>query len=580
MLMDQPTGPTIEINLEAIADNTRQVVDRCQSQGIGIFGVTKASCGSPLVARAMLKNGVAGLGESRLDNVRRLRRGGITCPIMMLRIPSVAEVNDVVRLCDISLNSERLVVEALSEAAVQQGIVHDVIIMMEMGDRREGAEESEIPTLCNLAIKSPGLRLAGIGANFMCASGVLPSIPKLEKLCETAIEIESRFGIELDYVSGGNSSSLPLMLDEPLPDRINQLRVGASILRGENPLTGGTLDGLRDDTFKLGAELIEIKTKPSLPEGETGRDAFGNTPRFEDRGDRVRGIINLGRVDIRPDGLTALEPNIEIMTASSDHLIVDLTGSKRFAVGDRIDFSMDYGALVQAFLSPYVEKTLVQGEAVDQRPTRLRLYACTEVVNLTQTTDFLYRVERLGIDTATGGETELGDLPFWVCVERENSFEAIQDPSFDDRELGLLWLDSNAGPATVFPSESLAFVGLREASPDQVANIKERNILALTMEDVDLIGIREAMRRALYRVTSMSDGFIMVLDASVGRGMEPDDLEAGLSFRECSTAMELVHLSGGLRALALTGLARGVEPRRLKVAYDYLLSALGKRILS
>ena len=99
------------------------------------------------------------------------------------------------------------------------------------------------------------------------------------------------------------------------------------------------------------------------------------------------------------------------------------------------------------------------------------------------------------------------------------------------------------------------------------------------MEDVDLVGIREAMRQALHRVTALTDGFVMVLDASVGRGMEPDDLEAGLSYRECSTAMELVAASGGLKAIALTGFDADARPGPLRAAYGYLSSALGKRIL-
>ena len=79
--------------------------------GVGIFGVVKATCGSPLVARAMLRGGAKGLADSRLDNVQRLRNSGITAPVMMLRIPSVTEAPEVVRLCDISLNSEAAVLE-------------------------------------------------------------------------------------------------------------------------------------------------------------------------------------------------------------------------------------------------------------------------------------------------------------------------------------------------------------------------------------------------------------------------------------------------------------------------------------
>ncbi|HEU0222444.1 MAG TPA: alanine racemase [Paracoccaceae bacterium] len=572
-------APTIAIDLEAIVENTREIVGRCAAQGMAVVGVTKATGGLPLVARAMLRGGAVGLGESRVDNVRRLRRGGISCPIMMLRIPSVTEAPDVVRLCDVSLNSEPAVLGALSRAAEEQGSVHEVILMLEMGDRREGVTAEELMPLCELALRLPGLRLAGLGANFMCASGVLPSIPKLEALCERVEAVEARFGIRLDTVSGGNSANLPLMETARMPARINQLRIGAAILRGENSITGETLPWLRGDAFTLEAELVEIKTKHSLPEGETGRDAFGNRPTFQDRGERVRGIVNLGRVDIRPEGLTARAADAEIVTASSDHLIIDLTGARRFAVGDAVGFDMDYGALVQAFLSPYVEKHLVGREKIAPRPTRLRLFAADALAARPETADFLAEVAEIGLATAIGGTPEPGDLPLWISAERDETWENITEGVPERSELGLLWLDSELGPAAAADPESLALVGLRRVTREEADLVRRRDILALTMEDMDLIGIREAMRRALRRVTALTDGFVLVLDASVGRGMEPDEMEAGLSYRECSTAMELVAASGGLKALALTGLDADASSPALRAAYGYLLSALGKRIL-
>jgi ornithine racemase len=573
-------APSVAIDLEAIATNTREIVRRCAAEGVEVFGVTKASRGSPMVARAMLRGGARGLGEARIDNVRRLRRGGISAPILMLRIPSVTEAPDVVRYCDASLNSERTVLAALSAAAEEQGRVHDVIVMLEMGDRREGVTAAELMPLCEFALAAPGLRLKGLGANFMCASGVLPTLPKLEALAARVEEVEARFGIRLETVSGGNSANLPLMETARMPARINQLRIGAAILRGENPITGGTLPWLRDDAFTLEAEVVEIKTKHSLPEGETGRDAFGNVLTFVDRGERVRGIVNLGRVDIRPEGLTARDPDVEVIGASSDHLIVDLTAAKRFAVGDAIGFDMDYGALVQAFLSPYVEKHLAGRETIAPSPTRLRLFAPEGLATRPETADFLAEVADLGLENTLGGARETGDLPLWITPSRAETWEAITTGLEERAELGLLWLDSGPGPAAMAEPEALALVGLRTATREQAETIRRREVLALTMEDIDLIGIREAMRRALRRVTATTDGFVLVLDASVGRGMEPDHMEAGLSYRECSTAMELVAASGGLKALAVTGFDAGAEPKALRAAWGYLLSALGKRILS
>ncbi|TIW30185.1 MAG: alanine racemase, partial [Mesorhizobium sp.] len=79
------SGPQVAIDLGCIERNARTVVDRCALSGIKVFGVTKGTCGMPQVARAMLRGGVAGIAESRFENIRRLRDSGINAPIMLLR---------------------------------------------------------------------------------------------------------------------------------------------------------------------------------------------------------------------------------------------------------------------------------------------------------------------------------------------------------------------------------------------------------------------------------------------------------------------------------------------------------------
>ncbi len=568
-------GPSIAIDLEAIAHNAHVLSERCRAHGITIAGVTKAVCGSPMVARAMLRGGVAGLADSRLDNIARLRRNGINAPIMMLRIPSISEADEVVRLCDASLNSEIAALRALDQAAVQQGAVHDVIVMLEMGDRREGVSAEELPRVCEVAMRAEGLALAGIGANFMCTSGVLPSRDKLASLAMQAEAIEQRFGVTLRYVSGGNTANLPTLDSDPPPAKINHLRLGASLLLGENVRTGGTLAGLRDDAFTLEAELIEIKTKPSLPEGEIGTDAFGETPVFADKGERVRGIVNLGRVDSPFQGLKPRAADIEIVAASSDHLIVDLTHAPRFAVGDRLAFGLSYAALVQTMLSPYLDHRLVGRDSVAPRPKRLRLMASPALAQRRETAAFLGAVAELGLAPVRGDTCEIDDLPLHISMRR-----IVPGHHEHGRELGVVCIDAEPADLAILPPEASALVALQRASPAQAARIRETGMLALTMEDVDLIGVRESMRRALQRVTTATDGFILVLHTSAARGMDADPMEAGLSYRECSLAMELVAASEGLRAVALCGVGDAIPSAALDTAYAYVLSALGKRILA
>ncbi|MBN9073362.1 MAG: alanine racemase [Rhizobiales bacterium] len=572
--------PSVVIDLDIIAENTRRVMARLEGR-VAVFGVTKAACGSPLVARAMLRGGAAGLADSRLDNVQRMRNSGITAPVMMLRIPSVSEAPEVVRLCDMSLNSEAAVLDALARAAEEQGVVHDVILMLEMGDRREGVPPEELIPLAATAMAEPSLRLAGIGANFMCASGVMPTRGKLEKLCNLADALEQRFGTRLDWVSGGNSSNLALMETEAMPERINMLRIGSTILRAENSFTGGTLAGFDDGAFTLEAELVEIKAKHSLPDGETGPDAFGNRVVFEDRGVRLRGIVNLGRVDMRPEGLKPRHRHVEIVTASSDHLIVDITAAKKFAVGDTMRFEMDYGALVQAMLSPYVDKKLAGRESIAPRPSAVRLIAAPDLHDREETRAFVAGILNLGMEVKRDGSPEAADLPVWVIPGREAIFDLLDTADNEAVESGLLWVDSDPGEVgRIANPEAAAIFAIQRASREQATAIAGRGILALTMEDIDLVGIREAARKAIQRVTQTTDGFALVLHASVARGMGEDVREAGLSYRECSALMERVAASQELRAIVLSGIGENPAAAALETAYGYLLSALGKRILS
>jgi predicted amino acid racemase len=128
----------IEVDCERIRLNTQAIVNLCAPHGIEVVGVTKACCGHPEVAQAMLAGGASLLAESRLQNVRRLREAGIKAGIMLLRLPLLSEADEVVRLTQVSLNSQVETVRLLSQAAVYQGLTHQAILMVETGDRREG----------------------------------------------------------------------------------------------------------------------------------------------------------------------------------------------------------------------------------------------------------------------------------------------------------------------------------------------------------------------------------------------------------------------------------------------------------
>ena len=349
------SAPRLEIDLEAIADNTRTLVSQLDPLGIGVTGITKASLGSPGVAAAMLKGGATGLGDSRVENLARLRAGGVTTTTTtLIRSPMVSQAALVVRDADISLNTEAAVIDSLAAAALSQGTTHGVVVMVELGDLREGVPVADVVDVCRHVVKTPGVVLTGLGTNLACQSGVAPDQLKMDELSQLVEKVETSCDRGLSIVSGGNSANLDWALSTADAGHINDLRLGEAILLGTEPLHRRVLDGLRTDAFTLFAEVIEVKTKPALPWGDTAQAAFGTPPARHD-GELVRqAIVALGRQDTDPHGL-APPSGIITLGMSSDHLVLDV-GDHDVSVGDELSFSLGYGALLRAATSPFVTK--------------------------------------------------------------------------------------------------------------------------------------------------------------------------------------------------------------------------------
>ena len=343
----------IEVDCERIRRNTAAVVGMCASAQIEIAGVTKACCGHPEVARAMLAGGASLLADSRLPNIRRLRQAGIEAEIMLLRLPALSQAAEVVELTQVSLNSQVETVQALSQAAASRGLTHRVILMIETGDRREGVMPEQALDAARTIVRLPHIELVGVGANVTCIAGVLPTVGNTQLVVEMGEQIEHSLGIQLKTFSAGNSASLALVLRREMPARANQLRIGGAIVIGEIDSTGDWPVALpHQDAFSVFAEVIEVETKPSLPAGPVAPNAFGEIPRWPDLGPRRRAILALGRQDVQVESLQPKRPGITFIGASSDHLVLDVTEAEPpVRLGEELAFRPFYGAVATAMAS-------------------------------------------------------------------------------------------------------------------------------------------------------------------------------------------------------------------------------------
>lgn len=367
--------PNLEIRLGAIEENAELICGWCRKAGIEVAGVIKGAGGDVEVARAMAAGGCRMLASSRLEQLRRCRDSGINLPLMMIRVPMLSEVSDMITVCEYSLNSEMKVIRAIDEAmiearrtgALRAGAKHGVILMADLGDLREGYFDREELVEAALTIEEEleGVELAGVGTNLGCYGSVMPTEDKMRDLANIADEITGRIGRPLEIVSGGATSSLMGVFDGYMQG-ISMLRIGAAILVGsyEDLRTSygrKEMDETRGDTFILAAEVIEVKLKPTHPIGVLGIDAFGNKPGYEDRGERRRMLLAVGRADYGDiSDIIPVDEGIEVVGASGDHTIVDIEEAEReYRVGDIVKFHLRYSAILRLSASENVYREYI-----------------------------------------------------------------------------------------------------------------------------------------------------------------------------------------------------------------------------
>lgn len=347
--------PKLRVFLSKIEYNVRKLQEICGREKIEIVGVTKGCSAITEVAKIMVKNGIKILGDSRVENIKKLRKNKIAAEYMLLRIPMLSELQGVIDYCDISLNSEIETILALEEISKKSNKIHKIIIMFDLGDLREGFILEDIDRISRNMYNLQKIKIIGVGTNLGCYGGVLYTPEKMEKLIDIRRQLESRLNQEITIISGGSTASLSLIEKNAMPQEINQLRIGEAILLGQDVTGNRKIPYLLKDTFILQAEIIEKKSKGTVPQGIIGRDAFGNIPKFIDKGVRERSILAIGKQDCQIDNLEPLDKRVKILGASSDHLIVDTEDTrKNYRLGEFIEFQMGYSALLSLTTSRYV----------------------------------------------------------------------------------------------------------------------------------------------------------------------------------------------------------------------------------
>lgn len=305
------------------------------------------------------------VADSRMSGLKIVKQIRPDMKTMLIKPPSMSAVHNVVKYADISLNTSTKVIQALNNAAEKQGVIHKIIIMIELGELREGILKENTVRFYSQVFNLKNIEVIGLGTNLGCMYGIEPTYDKLIQLCLYKEIIQQKFKNTLSLISGGSSITLPLLKNRELPADVNHFRIGEAVFLGITPYNNSVFGNLNEDVFRLYANIIELKRKPDAPEGIIGGGSVGhlnediqNTDNGGAERFHHRAIVDFGILDVNPQtDIVPENDNIKFIGTTSDMTVYDLDeNSENMIVGDMIVFKPNYMGVARLMLSKYISK--------------------------------------------------------------------------------------------------------------------------------------------------------------------------------------------------------------------------------
>ncbi|MHC5352755.1 alanine racemase [Myroides sp. LJL115] len=353
----------ITLNTAKLKHNFNYLDHLFQTHHIQWSVVSKLLCGNELFLKELLKLNPKQLCDSRVSNLKMIKELNPKVETIYIKPVPKSSIEEIVTYADISFNTELHTIALLSQEAKRQNKIHKIVIMVELGELREGVLTEELLDFYQEVFLLPNIKIVGLGTNLTCMYGVLPNKDKLIQLSLYKQLIELKFNKKIDYLSGGASVTIPLIHGQTLPKSINHFRIGESLFMGTNAYDNSDFEKMQQHVFTLHAQVIELTEKPMMPQGEMGLNMNGEKPELDPKWQssiNYRAIIDMGLLDIEPDHITTIDPSIEVVGASSDMIVIDLKDNPNsIKVGDFIAFKMDYMGILRSMSSDYIEKKLV-----------------------------------------------------------------------------------------------------------------------------------------------------------------------------------------------------------------------------
>ncbi|MDP2238333.1 MAG: alanine racemase [Bacteroidales bacterium] len=353
----------IELDIKKLAHNYRFLNQLFEINNVQWGAVSKMMCGNISFLRELIQLGVREVHDSRISNLKVIKKINPEVQTVYIKPPARQVVKSLVRYADVSFNTELGTISDISEEAVRQNKKHKIIIMIEMGDLREGVLGDNLIDFYSKVFQLPNIEIIGLGTNLNCLNGVMPSHDKLIQLSLYKQLIEATFKVKIPWISGGSSVTVPLLLKKMLPNSVNHFRIGETLYFGNNLVTGKTIKGMKDNVFTLYAEIVELMEKPVVPFGEMGTNVAGEHVEVKESDygrSSCRALLDLGLLDVDLKNLKPIKHDFQITGASSDMIAIDLgKNTRKLQVGEQVGFYLNYMGVLKVMNSNYIEKRVV-----------------------------------------------------------------------------------------------------------------------------------------------------------------------------------------------------------------------------
>ncbi|MBL1213332.1 MAG: alanine/ornithine racemase family PLP-dependent enzyme [Ignavibacteriae bacterium] len=359
---------TLKVYTDRIIQNVKKLNSFLGAEDIEWSLVTKMLNGNKSILEKILLDEsiekVHSIADSRLSNLKVIKKINPKLVTMYIKPPAPSLAKSIVEFADISMNSSLETIEVLNEEAMRQDVIHKIIVMIEMGELREGVLRDNVLRFYDKVFNLSNIDIIGIGTNLGCMYGIEPTYDKLIQLSLYEQLIEAKFGHNLQIVSGGSSITLPYSLEQKLPKGANHFRIGEAAFLGVSPLNNKKFKNLSTNALEFKAEILEIEKKSYSPDGIVGDGNIGHISDKVDEADpyaeSYRAIVDFGVLDVEVDNLISKNKNISYFGTTSDMTVYDLGNSKsKIKVGHKLKFTPNYMAAARLLNSKYVEIEVV-----------------------------------------------------------------------------------------------------------------------------------------------------------------------------------------------------------------------------